>query len=338
MNLTNVKRYGPVGNTASTKVAIIETETKGRWEVFDSAWLDIALKHSPTTYVGPDEKTKLPMFSFPEDRTSWKQKMGYRAVQVCGFTSTRDYLEHILGVKLHSDDRNWFIDCDQVDADGVPEHMTATILHALTLPYGIGVSRIRLSTGSIPSGDMAKWALALGRNPSNFSDMATTTEEFCESADIPLTLDSMRFDHGDEPLAPSVVAEILATNLTSQGKVSQFAGTGHTSYLSPRGHSKNFVLSLQFDRLENIHYVSPPPDLDYKVVEPEYTLNLWFMKADDGRSFGAWDRELNPPTQVGFGPGWVEENGVWKKKKADEDVIDIDKIMEGVEIGRVQIN
>ena len=213
---TDMKRFGTLRQTATTKIAVIQTEARGRWSVFDSAWLDIALKQSATTYIGPDEATKLPLFSFPESRVSWKKKLGYRAVQMCGFTSTRDYLEHIIGVKLHSDDRSWFSDCDKLDTHGVPEHMTATILHALTLPYGIGVSRIRMSTGSIPSGDMALWALSLGRNPSSLSDMATTTEKFCESAGIPLMINSMRFDHGDEPLSLLRVLDETPESQTTQ--------------------------------------------------------------------------------------------------------------------------
>jgi len=194
------------------------------------------------------------------DRADVTFKVVTPTVMMCAFNATSDYLESILGRKTDGFDKAWFSRLKYTSSQGLAENMTATVLHWLVKPYGVGVKRVRLSPGYIAVEEWLKWRETLGCNPMDLTSPPVTSESFSEQCGN-VDISGLNFDHGEMSLAPSVT----------------FA-TDHSSYNGPRGATSRFLVSIQFGLLEDNVYHVPPPELDEEQLFDERP-DPWSIKA-----------------------------------------------------------
>jgi hypothetical protein len=142
----------------------------------------------------------------------------------------------VLGMGLDRFDGDYFNRHGLVRSEGVPEQDTFRVVQELIEPYGLKISRIRVSKGSHVRGDMLQWQNVLRVNPLGLSDQRLSNAEFAKVTGQPLrTVDkSFRFEYSDEAMRPAIMC--------SQ------EGQEHAEYRGPRGPGKCDDMQIRVDR------------------------------------------------------------------------------------------
>lgn len=159
---------------------------------------------------------------FPRTFTTFKPQKA-----TCGYESTQDYLEHILGIKLHYSDRSWYVDDPRVIDSGLPAERTLDVLTELISPYGLEIDEVWTSP-EVWYDEFNPWAAKLGKDDALYQMMKAS------GADLP----APRWHIGPPP-------EFIPCVLMTSGK----DGGGHASYLGPRsGRPVTYQMALTFRR------------------------------------------------------------------------------------------
>lgn len=196
------------------------------------------------------------------------------SVQTCAYTAANEYLQSLLGVKLHADDRDWFCMHPLTEQFGLPLQHTLDVIHQLVEPYGIGLSRVYIPKGSNVNENYFKWKNYLGVNPlalnsslvSNVDYAVTTSGGNKELEDL-LLIDAdkkYRFEYVDYPVGAFIGFFDLRNGGNGKVVTSFAGGGGHSSYVSPRGNANGWKLAIQLDKLDNFSYGA-----EVNIPEPE---------------------------------------------------------------------
>lgn len=246
---------------------------------YDRDWWQVAITEYPIV-----EKDGVLAVEVPESHIGlWTESPV--TFYPCTYTAAEKYVQAMFGRTLDESDKQWLARHPLAKDDGVPQEYTATAIHELLEPYGLGVSRIRFRKGLLNAGDEPlKWMAALGCNPMAAIDHRTSNAD--AAALLGLTLeqaDSMfRMEYHDEPFKPSIVGE----RGWSGGAGAQVgASGGHARYLAPRSHPGDWVVSLQLAPLSSIKYLQPPVPTKYVSRTGARSFSLIDVKGKDGKPF-----------------------------------------------------
>lgn len=204
------------------------------------------------------------------------------SVQTCLYTSTEMLLQHTLGIKLDFTDSSWFKDHPLVGSGGVEESDTLRVVQELIDPYGLFVSRVVVTPGSLPSGDLQQWMKVLGVNPLALGSLAVSNAEFAEKSGMSLSeVDNLfRFEFANRLLRPSVACGEI-TKQDTEFKGGSYASdglfSGHAGYAAPRSTRGG---SLQFQVSRQKHWLAEPVFPEVTAKE-EKELDLWSCLLSD---------------------------------------------------------
>lgn len=209
-------------------------------------WVAVA----KTVYPIVDERLQL-----PEEHCVWEHRTP--PFNACTYNATEDYLKARFGRALHYTDKDWLAVHPYATDDGIPEAYTATAVHQLVEPYGLGVQRIRVRAGKMLMGDeLRMWAAALMCNPFGLVDKQTTNADAAER--LQMTPEAaaalFRFEYHQDPLPCSVVGE---RGWAGTGTVQVGSGGGHARYLAPRAKANDWRVSIQLAPLAECVYHTP---------------------------------------------------------------------------------
>lgn len=172
---------------------------------------------------------------------------GYRGPKplMCGFHATKSYMNAMFGMSLDLDDEKFYETHPAVKPNGLPAAETLRVIQELIDPYGLRVSRVRLTPGVSVPPELLLWFNHLGVNPLALSDRITSNAEFAEASGMDLgEVDKMfRLDFGEKPLKPGIIC--------TSGNVGTGYGTvgGHAQYGGPRCKIAKADMSLQLTRV-----------------------------------------------------------------------------------------
>lgn len=145
----------------------------------------------------------------------------------CGYESTEDYLEHVLGIKLHSSDRQWYVGNEAVIASGLPAEKTLDVLSELVYPYGVEIAEVWTDHAAWYS-EWDSWANRLGKEDALYLMMKEA------GADLP----SPRWHIGPLPMGIPIISMSAGDE-----------GGGHASYLGPRSaRPTDYQMAMTFRR------------------------------------------------------------------------------------------
>lgn len=227
-----------------------------------SHWFNELMQVYPLHLDPEPGPSPLPVVRVPYANAAWAPPPAL-PFNACTFDACADYLAACFGRKLHDTDKKWLAAHPWALDSGLPMAATPMALHQLLEPYGLGVSHVRLRTGTTVAGEqLSTWMYALGVNPFGMVDAATTNAQ--AAAQLGMSLadanEMFRFEFHDEPFRPSVVGEKGWSN-TSTVKTGTYGG--HARYLAPRADPYNWAISVQLRPLADCNYLIPP-------VAPEY--------------------------------------------------------------------
>lgn len=133
---------------------------------------------------------------------------------MCGYDSTKEYVESMLGVVLHKSDREWYEKNDKVETNGLPIKHTLSVLSELVEPYGLEIDKVWVRD-LVWTEEFVQFSARLG------VDGPVRETLLKHGADLP----PPRFFSGVEPKGPCIV-------MTKSTKTA-YAG-GHAEYCAPR--------------------------------------------------------------------------------------------------------
>lgn len=179
------------------------------------------------------------------------KRFGGKQPLMCTYTAIKDYVEKLHGIRFSYEDEKFFKEHPLVETDGCPMGATLRVAQELIEPYGLRVSRVQLTPGVNPVGDLAQWRRVLGCNPKAMSDRDTSNavwrEETKDDTDY-------RFEFAERGLRPAVSCGIaLASDNYTTG-----ASMGHARYVAPRETPNCPILTFQMERAREVPWKKPP--------------------------------------------------------------------------------
>jgi len=202
----------------------------------------------------------------------------------CVYTASSDYIQARWGRRLDTSDCDWLAEHPLATDDGVPHGYTATCVHELVLPYGMGVDRMRLRKDTSVLGDhMLGWMTSLGCNPFGMVDRSTTNAQAAERLQMPLAeADALwRFEFHDTALPGSIIGEKGWGGSVGKGvSVGNFGG--HSRYLAPRAQAGDWTISVQLAPTSD--YLVDPPSDPYVARKGNPTLLVTDVTDPDGKA------------------------------------------------------
>lgn len=182
----------------------------------------------------------------------------------CVFNATDKYVQAIVGGRLDDSDREWFRSRAVVQHAGVPLHEAIQVVHHLVRPYGLGVSRVLIPSGTAYEFDPAVVA-ALGVNPIAAIDSSTSNETARASG----LQGNWLMDYVSDFTGPAIVFAGMHHEVIA-------SGGGHTEFKSPRAAlTRDWDLAIQVNRLDNIQYNGPwPSEPDREADNTDKVLSL----------------------------------------------------------------
>lgn len=256
------------------------------------------------------------------DDVVWNKKIVTRSVATCLYNACKDYMQHMYGMALDDDDRQWYSKyAEKINEHGCTQAWTLTVIQQLVEPYGLGISRVRVPKKNMRMKEHEAFMLSLGCNPSFLQDGVTTNEEWALSMGmpedlIPMATQDFKFDCSNTPLSPAITLSVFGDTQTLNSH------NGAANYCGPRG-SRPSTMWVQLDRLDKIKYhrpltLDPYKSIDDEVVEEPLITSL---RGKSGKTMGEMDREVRKVNVTTTG-GWSWENhreGLWTPNRKPED-------------------
>lgn len=199
---------------------------------------------------------------------------------MCTYDAVDKYCESLMGVRLCTDDRDFFKTHPLVETDGVPFQHTLRVVQELIDPYGLRISRVQVAPGLSLKGDILQWRKVLGINPMALTDRQTTNKDFGQPGDY-------RFEYHTEALFPAVSCGIVGY---AENGVSTGQSGGHATYVPPRRRALAAMLSFQIDRAEHVLWKKQPvfePVAEHvAIIKTSYDADEWWRKFKDSNYKG----------------------------------------------------
>ena len=149
---------------------------------------------------------------------------------MCGYDSTKEYVESLLGVVLHLTDREWYEKNEKVETNGLPIKHTLSVLTELVAPYEIEIGRVWVQN-LVWEEEFTAFASRLGVD-------GDVREMMLKHGAI---LPHPRFFTGVTPVAPCIVM--------TKSTVTAFPG-GHATYVAPRQIIPNdWIMAVSYRRI-----------------------------------------------------------------------------------------
>jgi len=218
-----------------------------------------------------------------------------RSVATCAFHASDKFIKRILGGELDNDDERWYSNHHLVTPHGLPDDWSATVIHQLVEPYGIGVAGIRYPKRALipPYKEYPLWIARLGANPLYLTDYTTTNPEALstlagEDPDLITEFSSHPWgvEASDIPFRPGIIMR--------QGNESQLGHNGSASYVGPRSCiDQDWKMSIRLARLENISCLPDPPPLPKYEECLTNKPDIWSIVDIEGKSMEEWAKEAD---------------------------------------------
>ena len=177
---------------------------------------DHYVQHSPTVQTQRDIKY------FWDNRVQGKS--------MCGYDSTKEYVESLLGVVLHLTDREWYEKNDKVELNGLPIKHTLSVLTELVAPYDIEINKVWVRE-LVWEDEFTQFASRLGVD-------GEVREMLIKRGAV---LPPPRFFTGVEPVGPCIVM--------SKSTTTAFPG-GHAQYIAPRQTIPgDWIMAISYRRI-----------------------------------------------------------------------------------------
>lgn len=225
-----------------------------------------------------------------------------RTVATCAYSASKAYVETMLGGSLAMEDRDWYEQHHLVTGHGLPQEHSFTVIQQLLEPYNIGISRIIVPPGTRRFDSYMPFIKALGCNPYFLVDGMTTNQKALEmmfpdpvdrEKHAKTFLGMWKFECAEEPLKPAILMCQYETKSTGHNGGSTFRGP------RARHTEKNWMMSIQLDRLNNIKYLEPMDLPAYKEWDGSWDYDFWTIKDETGKTLREIDRG-NWKSSVGF--------------------------------------
>ncbi len=284
---TSPNVYAPKSSTVVGQIHVMSAEgtLHSKWNVLEAMldWFNLLMCHYPL--VIDEANPASVIVAVPVTAMAWETAAPV-AFNACTFDAATDYMAARWGRRLHSTDKDWLARHPWSADSGVPMAATPMALHQLCEPYGYGVSRVRVRTGTTMTGEqLSAWMYALGVNPMAVLDSKTTNAEWAAANGMDAAAaDAMfRFEFHDEPLAESVIGErgwssTTGLNVGAQG--------GHARYLAPRGTAGDWAISVQLAPRDGLFYLIDPTAPAYVPREGNKLPRLGGVVRPDGAPVG----------------------------------------------------
>ena len=256
-----------------------------------------------------DEENNMYLGSVHVDNVTITKSRGKTASK-CAYNSSQEYLTSHFGRRLNEGDSNWYDDHPYTEPGGLGKDHTITLLNDLVAPYGVGVSKVYVRSGSLAQPDHKLWWEVLGINPLAREYQNVSNEDFRKKSleegltdEILKSFPKFNFEYVDTlPSGPMI---------TCSSNHATFRGC---RCLMPR----DWEMAICYDYIDKCVYHTTPPTynaLDFK-ENVVYSFLTYTAKSETGETFGAltarersknyksnWDKDWDPISYR-----WVDRN------------------------------
>ena len=279
-------------------------DNSGRlWEITDSQAKSLLKDTKPVEYVDHGGENT-PVWDIDKNGERYIQQAKH--VNACVFNAIKEYLNSMGMGTLTEGDKDFFVSHPDVNSDGVGRAKVLGVAQGLLVPWGLGIERVWMPSGTNLGGQHREFMVALGANPVALTDWKTSNSELAETLELNKEqarelAESYRFEFVDTPGRPCVVMLENYKAKTTKGGVTTktyanvggqwsntMYGMGHADFVGPRDKMYgDWVLAFSISR--NPKYNNESMD-SYADVEGSSTsslsLSTW-QSLIDGRSINS---------------------------------------------------